>query len=138
MDHTGDSPNLIRMQNKVKNTISEWSNYANISFSFVQEGTPQIRIAFDANGGSWSFVGKENNSIASDKPTMNLGWLDGSSDTITADEHGVILHEFGHAIGLLHEHQSPLRGDKITLKEDGSCFSLSRVLSSSPHLMVLF
>ena len=51
---------------------------------------------------------------------MNLGWLDGSSDTITDNERGVILHEFGHAIGLLHEHQSPLRSDKITLKEGGS------------------
>ena len=59
------------------------------------------------------------------KPTMNLGWLDGSSDTITDNERGVILHEFGHAIGLLHEHQSPLRSDKITLKEDGSCRTLS-------------
>jgi hypothetical protein len=137
MDHTTDSPNLTRMQNKVKNTINEWSTYANISFSFVQEGTPQIRIAFDPNGGSWSYVGKENTSIAADKPTMNLGWLDGSSDTITDDEHGVILHEFGHAIGLLHEHQSPLRGDKITLKEDGSYCSLSRLVSSA-HLTFIF
>ena len=58
---------------------------------------------------------------------MNLGWISGESDVISDEERGVILHEFGHTLGLLHEHQSPLRGDKITLKEEGSSFfSLSR------------
>ena len=32
--------------------------------------------------------------------TMNLGWQD----------EAVILHEFGHAIGLAHEHQNPAGG----------------------------
>ena len=31
---------------------------------------------------------------------MNLGWQD----------EGVILHEFGHTIGLIHEHQNPTGG----------------------------
>jgi len=115
-----DTPALLIKKSKVHRTINEWSKYANIAFHFQQEGTPKIRIAFDSQGGSWSFVGKDNIDIDVSKPTMNLGWLDGSSDTITDNERGVILHEFGHAIGLLHEHQSPLRSDKITLKEDGS------------------
>lgn len=39
---------------------------------------------------------------------MNFGWLtDASSDEeITA----VVLHEFGHALGLIHEHLSPDHG----------------------------
>jgi len=58
---------------------------------------------------------------------MNLGWISGESDVISDEERGVILHEFGHTLGLLHEHQSPLSGDKIILKEEGSpFFSLSR------------
>jgi len=117
------------MENKVHSTMAEWSTYGNISFSFQQEGTPQIRISFDPNGGSWSYVGNENSTIDHNKPTMNLGWLKGG-DTISDSERGVILHEFGHVLGLLHEHQSPLRGDKITLKEDGSYYYLFRHFSS--------
>jgi serralysin len=37
---------------------------------------------------------------------MNYGWLDDdSSDDVL---RRVVLHEFGHAIGLIHEHQNPL------------------------------
>ncbi|KIM38820.1 hypothetical protein M413DRAFT_75568 [Hebeloma cylindrosporum] len=117
LDRTNGSPVQKIREDKVRRTIPEWSKYANISFSFQQDGTPQIRIAFDPKQGSWSYVGNENTLIDANKATMNLGWLDGSSDAISDDERGVILHEFGHALGLLHEHQSPLRGDKITLKE---------------------
>jgi len=36
---------------------------------------------------------------------MNFGWLDDKlSDK---DYKQVVLHEFGHALGLIHEHQSP-------------------------------
>lgn len=38
---------------------------------------------------------------------------------MTAIEMGIILHELGHVLGLRHEHQSPARGGKITLKDDG-------------------
>jgi len=34
---------------------------------------------------------------------MNLGWIDNYEN----DEDGTIKHEFGHTLGLLHEHQHP-------------------------------
>jgi len=55
-----------------------------------------------------------------DKAIMNLDWVSGDSIEISDKENGVILHEFGHTLGMLHEHQSSLRGDKIVLKESGS------------------
>jgi len=36
---------------------------------------------------------------------MNLGWL--TAETPEIEYRRVVLHEFGHALGLLHEHLSP-------------------------------
>jgi hypothetical protein len=36
---------------------------------------------------------------------MNYGWLTSATDE--AEYRRVVLHEFGHARGLTHEHQSP-------------------------------
>jgi hypothetical protein len=60
----------------------------------------EIRVAFDANDGAWSYLGTDCLSIPRNEPTMNLGFQDG----------GTSGHEFGHAIGLGHEHQNPEGG----------------------------
>ena len=38
-------------------------------------------------------------------PTMNFGWLE--DDTDDTEYERVVVHEFGHALGCIHEHQSP-------------------------------
>ncbi|PPQ73207.1 hypothetical protein CVT24_010024 [Panaeolus cyanescens] len=103
---------------KVRNTIGEWSKYGDIMFEERDIGeNPLIRISFDSTTGSWSYVGNEVAGIPEDEATLNLGWVT-SNPTITDKERGVILHEFGHTLGLMHEHQSPMRGNKITLDEE--------------------
>ncbi|KAK6540376.1 hypothetical protein TWF694_009177 [Orbilia ellipsospora] len=85
----------------------QWTEYANISFSFESpDVTPDILISFDGSGGSWSAIGTDSaNLIAIGQPSMNLGWINGSKSA--EDIQGVILHEFGHALGCVHEHESP-------------------------------
>src|SRR5262249_5475534 len=64
-----------------------------------------LRIAFKPAKGSYSYLGRYALAIAPDEPTMNLGWM-----TLELDEEharAVVLHEFGHALGLIHEHLSP-------------------------------
>lgn len=79
---------------------SWWSQVANLRFNFNGALNADIRIAFDPDDGAWSWIGTECRDIPLDAPTMNLGFLDG----------GTAAHEFGHAIGLAHEHQSPHGG----------------------------
>ena len=84
-----------------------WSKYANITFSFSEDGPSDIRISFIHNGRSWSYIGNSAEIAGLDKATMNFGWFDEKTEEIEFQR--VILHEFGHALGLVHEHQSPKR-----------------------------
>ncbi len=77
-----------------------WSDVANLAFAFDDASNADIRITFDANDGAWSYIGTDAKGIPTNAATMNLGFLDG----------GTAAHEFGHAIGLAHEHQNPAGG----------------------------
>jgi hypothetical protein len=88
---------------KVRLFAPEWSKYANIKFEFVENGASDIRISFES-GGSWSYVGTSAEKHIN-QTTMNFGWFD--EKTTDEEFKRVVWHEFGHALGLVHEHQSP-------------------------------
>lgn len=98
------------LQERVAKCAHQWSEYANIRFEFIAEGAADIRISF-LEEGSWSYVGKECHEIFDQsQPTMNFGWLTPTSTDEEVAE--VVLHEFGHAIGCIHEHMQPANGIK--------------------------
>ncbi|KAK0549220.1 hypothetical protein OC846_004174 [Tilletia horrida] len=96
---------------------SEWERYANVKFEHITDvDEALIRITFNPNEGSYSYIGKD--CLKAKKtdergrylPTLNLGEVDGTQPRCTAREGGTILHECGHVLGLLHEHQNPACG----------------------------
>lgn len=98
----GGSPYV---RERVRHYANQWTDYANLRFQF-QDGwhNTDIRISFQ-RGGSWSMVGTDAHYTSSSKATMNFGWL---TDHSSEEEiRRVVLHEFGHALGLHHEHQHP-------------------------------
>jgi len=92
---------------KVKRYAKIWEKYAEIKFSFVTKGGT-LRISFVEGDGSWSYVGTDALQIPSGQATMNFGWLDEA--TSDKEYSRVVLHEFGHALGCIHEHQHPRAG----------------------------
>jgi matrixin len=99
------------VQQLVRTYAMKWTRYANIKFVFTRAPDPNahIRISFRKKG-SWSAVGKDALNEAffpKGEPTMNYGWLKPESPI---EKYSVVLHEFGHALGLVHEHQSPANG----------------------------
>jgi hypothetical protein len=120
----GDATQRKRVEEKAH----RWEDYAAIKFKFVKSGDAEIRISFSADPGSWSAVGTDalaERYFPKHQPTMNYGWL--RADTADAEYARVVLHEFGHALGLIHEHQNP----KSKLKWNKA--EVYRVFSGAPN-----
>ncbi|PFF59217.1 matrixin family metalloprotease [Bacillus thuringiensis] len=90
---------------KVKRYANEWSRYANLKFAFGNDPEAEIRISFEQTGGYWSYVGTDNLAIPRNKATMNFEYF--NSNTSDTEFSRVVLHEFGHCIGVSHEQSNP-------------------------------
>src|SRR5260370_38581517 len=93
---------------RVKEKAQIWQEFANINIDFSDDASAEVRISFVADSGSWSAVGNDCLVAAyfpAFQPTMNFGWL--RDDTDDDECERVVVHEFGHALGCIHEHPSP-------------------------------
>lgn len=93
------------VQEKIKQFALQWSQYANIKLDFGNHADAEIRISCTPGAGSWSYLGTDALTIPADKPTMNFGWF--TPETDDTEFSRTTIHEFGHALGCIHEHQNP-------------------------------
>jgi hypothetical protein len=91
----------------VRKCFQAWKDIPiGLSFTEVDDvSEAEIRIAFDASDGSWSYVGRAILDQPATQPTMNFGW-----DLTTEHGRSTALHEIGHTLGEPHEHQNPFAG----------------------------
>ncbi len=99
-----------RVAERIEHHAHAWEQHANVRFEFVRSGDADIRITLDRNDGSWSYLGTDAKLIPVGQATMNYGWFE--EDTEDSEFSRTVLHEFGHALGAIHEHNHPRNGIK--------------------------
>ncbi len=83
----------------------KWEEHANIKFNFISGNAGTLRVSFVEGAGSYSYVGTDALRIAQNQETMNFGWF--TNNTPEQEFSRTTIHEFGHALGLIHEQQHP-------------------------------
>lgn len=92
------------LHERVKGHARRWLDHANLALNFGNYPDAEIRITF--RGHSYrSLVGTDAMRLPSPDPTMELGGFTANSDD--EELRRTVLHEFGHAIGCVHEQASP-------------------------------
>lgn len=81
--------------------IKQWQPSINLTLEFADDAEGDIRISMEAPL-NYSAIGTDATLRAPNENTMNIG-----TDPTHPGFESAVLHEFGHALGMEHEHQHP-------------------------------
>lgn len=93
-----------KLRDRVTKEALKWNGHAAIELRPIDDPKQSdVRVAFKPLG-HWSRIGKTATEVPKAEQTMNLQISETSS---SQEVRRVALHEFGHALSLMHEHQNP-------------------------------
>jgi hypothetical protein len=81
--------------------IKQWQPSINLTLEFADDASGDIRISMEAPL-NYSAIGTDATLRGPGENTMNIG-----TDLTHPGFESAVLHEFGHALGMEHEHQHP-------------------------------
>lgn len=101
-----------QLREDVFDLAREWCKYADLQFDLVDRNSrPHVLVQFNRALGHYSHIGRGSLAeISKGRHSMNLGFVDSPRELDEAYNKFVVLHEFGHALGCVHEHQHPRTG----------------------------
>lgn len=89
------------LKEAIKALIREWESYVSLTFKFIDGNNGDIKIQTNAQSNG-SLIGTDALLMGAGEPTMLI-----AAKLSDFDFRTVVLHEFGHALGLHHEHLHP-------------------------------
>lgn len=92
----------------IMDAARKWLPHINLKFEFVDSGPSDIRIGLNTYL-NWSELGTDALLIPKDDNTMEFNFNELFEANLRArpELERIVLHEFGHALGAVHEHQHP-------------------------------
>ncbi len=137
-----------KARGEIEDAANEWTRHANIEFDFRDSAglfrtwssddrtfKADIRISFERDG-YWSTVGTDSRNprvIYPNEASMNLEKMENGS--LSRDQRGTVIHEFGHALGFHHEHQTPVDGCDLEFRWESDAFYVP-TLDRGGHFIV--
>lgn len=138
-----ENPKII---DEILFVANEWSKHCSIIFVFEkQKEDSDIYVSLKIGNGFYSAIGLQSKVyISKNKPSMNLDPSWGLKFGFSKRKElkfkyckSLVLHEFGHSLGLIHEHQRsnrPFAWDKRYIKENYLKLGMPTVKSARENI----
>lgn len=87
---------------RILSHANAWTAFANVKFVEASASMAQVRLARVPGQGYYSYLGVDILQVPKNEQTLNLDSF--SLNTPESEYNRVVKHEFGHTLGLVHEH----------------------------------
>ncbi len=108
-------------QEQIIKIAKQWEQYANITFRVVPIENAHVRILLANTRANYTFIGTEILKVNAAQPNMQFDRALFQADPLELKR--VVLHQFGHILGMTHEHNAPQGGMEWNQKKVRNTFA---------------